>query len=284
MIPPAPTADAIAASMRLFLSPGQVTELRALNVGGENRTFAGFFEYDRLRDFSRHALALSREASGVYFQPNPVNPSLLARKPNTVSNVPGRKSPGRFELTTDRDVLERRYLFVDVDPARFRPADQSESGAVKIDARRIRRPLEPAEQKQPSTTEELLLAQFVGERVKIELTHRGMAKPLVMQSGNGVHLLFPLSVPMDYYPPELDPLSEMLCALARELDFAGLVTIDRNTYTASRMLKVPGTMSRKGTASPGRPYRRVEIIEVPNGWNAEAGPHFTSAGDRGVPL
>lgn len=275
MTRPVPTPDAVATQLRLFVRPGQVTELRALNVGGPNRTFAGWFHHDRLRDLARHALALSRESSGVYFIPNPVDPSLLARRPNTILNVPPKKSPQRIELTTDRDIVERQYLIIDFDPVRFRPAPESDPDA-KVLLRRgpndsipeYRTPLTPDQQKSPATTEEIRFAQGIAQYVASDLVREGWAPPIVMMSGNGIHLVFRLSSPLPYFPPELDPLAELLRGLSARESIDGFITVDRNTYTAARMLKVPGTMTRKGEEQPGRPYRRAEIIEVPNGWDA----------------
>jgi hypothetical protein len=268
---PAPTPDTVAAGLRIFIRPGQVTELRALHVGGPWRTFAGFFHYDHLRDMARHALALSREAAGVYFIPNPIDPALLARRPNTCSNVPPKKSPQRIELTTDRDVIERRYLIVDFDPVRFQKSDPASDPESKpIRPGHYRTALPPAEQKQPATCEEIRLAQGIAEQLTGELVHQGWSAPVVMMSGNGIHLVFRLSSPVPYFPAEIDPLAELLRGLAHRYTCPGFLTLDTNTYTASRMLKVPGTMVRKGeTESPGRPWRRAEIIEVPNGWDSE---------------
>ena len=215
----APTPDAVAAQLRLFVRPGQVTELRALNVGGPNRTFAGWFDHEHLRDLARHALALARESTGVYFIPNPVDPSLLARRPNTILNVPPKRSPQRIELTTDRDIVERQYLIIDFDPVRFRPADESDPDAKVLlrrgpgqSIRELRAPLTPDQQKSPATTEEIRFAQGIAQYVAADLVREGWAPPITMMSGNGIHLVFRLSSPLPYFPAEIDPLAELLRA------------------------------------------------------------------------
>lgn len=283
-----PTADRIASQLRLFIEPGQVAELRALDVGGPYRTFAGWFEYDHLRDMARHAIALSREASGVYFTPNPVDPAILARKPNTTSNVPSKKSPQHFNLTTDRDVLCRRFLIVDLDPVRIEPASPNVFGAKPIapESPRIPRdsqyrvPIAQHLQKQPSTAEEIRIAQAFSELVSHELQAKGWAPPITMLSGNGIHLIFRLSSPLPYLPPELDPLCQLLKALSTKFTNPDWIVLDTNTYNATRMLKVPGTWSRKGEQSPCRPYRRAEIIEVPDGWSPTQPPESARSDGR----
>ena len=63
------TADSIAADLARFVHPDQYTELRALNVGQRRGTFSGWFDGKHLRELARNALALSRQASGVYSSP-----------------------------------------------------------------------------------------------------------------------------------------------------------------------------------------------------------------------
>jgi hypothetical protein len=119
------TPAEVADRLRLFVAPDQVTELRALHVGQRGRTFAGWFAGDRLDDMAKHALALSRQAAGVYFVPNPVDPRVGSKRLNRVLDV-----HRGFGLTSDADVIERRFLVVDLDPrrARFDGPDGFEDG------------------------------------------------------------------------------------------------------------------------------------------------------------
>jgi len=114
------TPAEVAEQLALFVHPSQTTELRALHVGERGRTFAGWFRGDRLHEMARQALALSRQAAGVYFIPNPIDPAVAQKRLDTVLNV-----PRGFSLTTDADILERRFLIVDLDPKRG-PNDQGE--------------------------------------------------------------------------------------------------------------------------------------------------------------
>ena len=68
-------------SIDLLLEPGQVTELRALDVTTADyrrpHTVSGYF--DSPEALVRSAAGLSTSAKGLYIVLNPVNPALLAR-------------------------------------------------------------------------------------------------------------------------------------------------------------------------------------------------------------
>lgn len=245
LAPAAPwTAGRIADFLaRAFVHPDQVVELRALNVGQPRRTVAGWFDGRHLLDLARTALAITRQASGVYFTPNPVHPALLDRCANKTDVV----SRDKWKTTTDDDILERRYLFVDLDPDR---ADGNNG--------------------QPSTADELRDAMDAADVTAADFAHYdGWPSPLRMLSGNGVHLLFPLATPIPAKVSEYerDPLREYL-EVCREWHFRGVVRIDPNTHNAVRMLKVPGTRAVKGMESPHRPYRTADVLRIPDDWPA----------------
>lgn len=219
-------ADESADQLRLIVQPGWWVELRALNVGGPGRTFSGWFDHDHLRDLARHALSLTRQASGVYFTINPVKPAVASKRMNTVLNV-----PKEFPLTHDSDIDQRPYFLVDVD--RVRPTDE------------------------PSTDEELAHVRRVADdQIVPFLAHLGFSHPVVLCSGNGIHLIY--RVRFGPTRRALDPAKALLALLAERFDCAE-VKIDTNTSNPARMTKVPGTRARKGTESPGRPHRLVKI-------------------------
>src|SRR4051812_34582030 len=114
---------AVTQHLTLFVPPGQVAELRALNFGGAGRTASGYFDAEHLEAMAAHALALETDCSGVYFTLNPVLPRLLARRPNDVDRARSN------ELTKDEDVSRLRWLLVDADPVR--PAGVSATEAEK---------------------------------------------------------------------------------------------------------------------------------------------------------
>lgn len=241
------TPAAVAADLAHFVGPEQYTELRALNVGGPGRCFSGWFDGRHLLDLARNALALTRQAAGVYFIPNPVNPAVASRRLNTVLNV-----PKGFRLTHDEDVLERRFLIVDIDPTRYVGQDQE----------------------CPSSAHELIFARTVARDAVVPfLRAAGWPDPMVMLSGNGIHLVYQIvpAIKVTEWGRVSDPLAAILGVLGDRFTCTG-ATIDSNTYNPCRMLKVPGTYARKGDATQRRPHRAARIIEVPNGWSAPDAP------------
>ncbi len=250
------TAADVATHLAHFIHPDQVTELRALHVGGRGRTFSGWFTGRNLDDMARHALALSRQAAGVYFTPNPVDPALLARRPNRVLDV--HKG---FALTHDSDILERRYLIVDADPRRV-----------------------GANQDQPTTARELAFVSWATKRyVRPFVKSEGFGEPIVMCSGNGIHLVYRLSHAMVGGTDATRSLiASFLAVLSDRFSCFGY-QIDPNTFNACRMLKVPGTTVRKGDSTPLRPYRSAKLLEVPDGWLAPAEPPGTRQLPQQVP-
>lgn len=234
------TPDAVAEQLRLFVAVDQVVELRALHVGQKGRTYAGWFDGAHLVDLAKQALMLAREAAGVYFTPNPVAPELLERSPNRITQARRDAPP----LTKDPDVPERRFLLVDIDPARAFDAD-------------------PAG---PSSAREVGFARFVARQVAGYMAGFGFAAPVQMLSGNGIHLVYRLAAPAPggRCDPS-DPLARLLRVLADRFGCYG-AAVDTNTYTPARMLKVPGTLVRKGEATRTRPHRVARILTVPHDW------------------
>lgn len=252
MTPWPATPDKIAEQLSLFIHPDQFTELRALHVGHRGRTFSGWFDGNHLRDLARQALALSRQAAAVYFVPNPVDPAIAAKRRNQVLDV-----HRGFALTHDADVIERRFLIIDIDPHRSR----FNSDGV----------LDPS-QDCPTSARELAFAHRVATRfVRPFLADLGFKFPLVMMSGNGVHLVYQTAPTPARECGHGDPFAGLLRELSVRFDCWSL-SIDTNTFNPCRMLKVPGTIVRKGESSPDRPHRLARILEVPDGWRQPQRP------------
>jgi hypothetical protein len=219
----------IADWLRLFIEPGQVTELRALKVRqryGRPRTVAGFFDYDHLDQMAEEALKVEAAAQGVYFIPNQLNPAILARRSNRVEEA--EEGDG----ANDGDVIKRRWLMIDADPVR--PAKIS------------------------STDDEKARSLEVVMRVHEHLRERGWPMPILADSGNGYHLCYPIDLPRD----DGEVVKRCLLALAARFDTAQ-VKIDPKLFNPARILKLYGTLSRKGDDTPERPHRRSCVLEVP---------------------
>ncbi|MFO0880708.1 MAG: YfjI family protein [Gemmataceae bacterium] len=133
------------------------------------------------------------------------------------------------------DVVKRRWLLVDVDPDR-----PDESNA---------------------TQEEKAQARQVTRAVKSYLDARGWPQPLVIDSGNGWHLLFRINEPADQETQEL--LRDVLARLADRFDTAE-AHVDRQVHDAPRITKLPGTWARKGPHGKERPHRQARLFQKPD--------------------
>jgi hypothetical protein len=221
-------ATKLAEQYRLLLAPGQVVELRALQVnrGGRPHTEAGFFDIEHLRDMAKVALGVTRFARGVYFTLNPLQPDLLARRQNRIDYA------NEGELAKDRDVLTRRWLLIDADPVR-----DSLISATEVEKAAARETI---------------------QAVREFLRGRSWPEPVLADSGNGFHLLYRIDLPAD----DGGLVEHILKALAARFD-SDRVKIDQKVFNAARICNLPGTMARKGDHTPTRPHRRAALLEVP---------------------
>ena len=132
------------------------------------------------------------------------------------------------------DVLCRRRLLIDCDRTTAKDENASE--------------------------EEKLAARVVCDAVLDDLTARGWPRPIVLDSGNGWHLLYSIDLPNDKLSQQL--ISRCLKALqsAHGTDAA---EVDTKVHNASRITKLPGTWVRKGPHTEDRPHRMARLVSVP---------------------
>ena len=224
-----PNRAEIARALSVFISPQQVTELRALGVprgAGRPITVTGYF--NDLQKMAAEAARLSQNgAKGVYFIPNPVRPALLARAENKV-NIGGSGTS-----THDSDIASRQWLFIDLDPIRPSGISATES-------------------------ERKATFQMLSQIVKT-LTSLGWPEPVVADSGNGGHLLYRINLPTK----DEGLIEKVLHALSFRFDNKH-VQVDRKVFNPSRIWKLYGTVSRKGDSTLDRPHRVARIAKVPD--------------------
>jgi hypothetical protein len=222
-------AGMVAGWLRALIAPGQVVELRAVKVQrgqGRPHTEAGFFDHGHLDEMARAALELTRHARGVYFTLNPLKPDVLSRCALRTDWAEENS------LAKDGDVLRRRWVLVDCDPVR-------DSQVSATDA-----------EKAASWACTCAVRSFLSER--------GWPEPVVGDSGNGFHLLYPVDLPAD----DGGRVRHTLQALARRFD-TGAVKIDQAVFNPARCCKVPGTLARKGDSTAERPHRQSSLLLVP---------------------
>lgn len=225
---PAEEVQRLVEQLSALLSPDQVVELRAVGVrrGGRPHVESGFFDQDHLVEMVEAALRLTRAARGVYYTLNPLAPDLLARRANRIDWA------GEGELARDKDVLVRRWLLVDADPAH--DPQVSATDAEKAAA---------------------LATSFA---VREFLRGEGWPEPVLADSGNGYHLLYRIDHPSD----DGGLVAGVLRALADRFD-TNEVKIDRQVFNPARLCKVPGTLARKGDHTPTRSHRQAGLLEIP---------------------
>jgi hypothetical protein len=234
LAPPANiTAATIADWLRLFYLPGEVAELRALDVvrergGWWTDTLSGYFDYEHFDEMARHALEIEKRAKGVYFTLNPLKPAILSRCCNRIDLAK------QGQQTSDGHVLRRKLLLVDCDPVR-------EVSDI------------------PSTDEEKAAAWDTAQAIRSYLAGEDWADPVLADSGNGYHLLYKIDLPAE----DGGLVKRTLEAVAQQFD-TDRVTIDRKVFNPARITKLYGTLARKGDHTPQRPHRRSCIIHIPD--------------------
>ena len=235
--------DHIAEWLPLFFDPEDVLEIRVLDAGRPGRKVAGWLTAKHIPALAKKISDASANASGTYFTPHVLDRSILGRCSHNLIGV-GKD----MRLTRDVDVTARRYLIIDIDPVR--PANTSATEAEKE------------------------AAAEVANAVRNCLAGHGWPPPLVVDSGNGLHLYYRLSTALhggSVKDPVADELAACLRVLAAKFD-TDKATVDTSVYNSSRIMKVPGTWARKGTHSAERPHRQCKITEHPDDWKTAVAP------------
>lgn len=183
--------------------------------------------YDDHYEVARKAAFLGKWGLQLYMTFNEIDPGLLARVDNRLVERP--KS-----TTTDADIVRRQFLLVDIDP--IRPSGLS------------------------ATDEEKRAAYSRAVEIRDHLREKGWRDPVIADSGNGFHFLYPVDLPNDEESRQL--VRCILVDLARRFDDQW-VRIDTGVSNAARLTRLYGTINRKGKNTPERPHRRSRILKVP---------------------
>ena len=220
--------ETITTFLRAMFEPGDVFEIRMLDAVLPNsnweHTESGYFDYDHI-DSVPSAIANFKTYAGVYVTLNPVDPNLQARANNRLKKAKSRAT------TSDKDILQRRWLLVDIDPAR--PAGIS------------------------ATEQERSLAFDKAGEIIDGLSSMGFTSPIVVNSGNGTQLLYRINLPAD------DDGLIQRCLQALSSCSTEAVHVDVSVHNAARISRLPGTWNRKGDSTESRPHRLAEILEIP---------------------
>lgn len=216
--------DLIESALKLLLPRSRSIEVRALGLP------------------SRHAGRSGRVASACYDLPGQLS-ELVAQAlaweaarawgiywtlNPLAQRLPGRMSAG------DADVLRRSYVLIDLDPVR--PADCS------------------------STDDEKARAARIANQISGYLANDGMCGVALADSGNGYHLLVPVALPNDEDARNL--VHDFLGDLDRRFSNDAVI-VDTSVYNAGRIVRLYGTLARKGQDTPERPWRRSALLSAP---------------------
>lgn len=213
----------IKATLDLLHAPGGVFEVRIPKT--KAGTISGYFNDTGI------AAALIAKENGrhqsVYMTVNPVNPALLARSENKLTY-------GSFMTSSDGDIQRRRWFLMDFDPTR--PAGISASDV------------------------EYKLAAARSDTVVDWLTSLGWPEPIRADSGNGVHVMYRVDEPNDDATRiDFEYALKMLSSIFSD----DTVKVDVTVFNASRVWKIYGTVSMKGSSTNDRPHRVAMLTKVP---------------------
>lgn len=188
-------------------------------------TIAGYFN-----DTAVAASLIAKENgkhSGIYVTVNPVEPALLARNENKFEF-------GTHTTTTDAEITRRRWFLIDLDPVR--PTGIS------------------------STNQQVDNALHVGDDIQAWLSSLGWPEPFRVMSGNGAHLMYRVDEPNDEGTrAEFEFATKMLAAIYS----TDVVDVDTAVWNASRIWKIGGTISAKGSSTEERPHRVAQFTKIP---------------------
>ncbi len=140
------------------------------------------------------------------------------------------------ERATVGNVLCRRWFLIDLDPLRAEPDSNA-------------------------TEEEKEAARAVANAIMRHFSSVGWPTPLLVDSGNGWHLLYRIDMDNDNHAKAV--LKKLLYDLADRFD-TNTVKVDRKVHNAGRISKLPGTWARKGPHSVERPHRLAKLVYVPD--------------------
>lgn len=200
---------------------GQLFEVRA--IYGNKTTWSGYFRDADSLIKAMHSL--NPRDVNVYISLNEISDACFSRSQQNVFE----KNPKN--TTSDKDVNGYEWLFIDLDPDR--PSGTS------------------------SSNEELQESKDVGNKIFYALQNMGFEKPIRALSGNGVHLLYRISLENT---KERSALLKKCLEVLDAMFSTEKVKVDLKNFNPSRVCKLYGCLAQKGTSTQDRPHRPSYII------------------------
>ena len=207
----------------IFKDNHELVEIRVLDPN-TRKTYSGYFT-----DIETLLSAIKPyDKCALYFTLNKIDDACYSREQHDKISTKVKAT------TSDNEILSRKWCLIDVDCEK--PSDTN------------------------STNEEKELAKVVVNNVYKFLRDEGFEKPIICDSANGYHLLYKQD--MQSTSANTEVMKKFLQVL--DMYFSNeKVKIDCSTYNASRICKLYGTYSRKGSNTKDRPQRMSYILQVP---------------------
>lgn len=207
----------------IFKDNEELTEIRILDPESK-RSYSGYFT-----DVETILKEIKRfDKCNIYFTLNIIDPACYSREQHDKISLKPKST------TSDKEIIARKWCLIDIDVEK--PSDTN------------------------STDEEKLLAQKVVNNVYKFLRDEGFELPIVCDSSNGYHLL--LKQAMKASDENTQTMKKFLQVL--DMFFStDKVKIDCSTFNLSRICKLYGCVSRKGSNTKERPQRESSILKVP---------------------
>ena len=218
----------------IFKDNKDLTEIRILD-NNNKRTYSGYFtDIETIIDNIR-----PYDNCNIYFTLNNIQDACYSREQHDRIVCKPKST------TSDKEILARKWCLIDIDCVK--PSDTN------------------------STDEEKELAKEVVNNVYKFLRDQGFEKPIVCDSANGFHLCYKQAMISS------DSNAETMKSFLQVLDMLfsnDKVEVDTSTFNASRICKLYGCVSRKGSNTKERPQRESKILSVPNEIKATANEYF----------
>lgn len=218
----------------IFKDNKELVEIRILDPETK-RSYSGYFT-----DIETILGEVKKyERCNIYFTLNVIDPACYSREQHD------RISTKPKSTTSDNEIIARKWCLIDVDCEK--PSDTN------------------------STDEEKELAKKVVNNVYKFLRDEGFEQPVICDSANGFHLLYKQA--MKSNAQNTETMKRFLKVL--DMYFSTeKVKIDCSTFNPSRICKLYGVISRKGSNTKERPQRESKILRVPQEIKATPNEYF----------
>lgn len=201
--------------------------LTEVRILGRGKTFSGYYTNPE----QLIADIRNYDGYGIYATINAIKDSCYGRTQHDCILQKPKAT------TSDNDIEFRTTLLIDLDPERS--SDTNASDAEKA------------------------LAWETAKNIIKYLADQGFEKPVIADSANGYHLLY--KIYLDNIPENTELIKNFLQVLDM-LFSSEAVKIDTSVFNASRISKLIGTKSAKGTDTPERPQRQSFFYYVPESY------------------